>query len=99
MVLRSGIVLAHVGAGFQPAPTRATFKCCLEERRRTPCPGLALLFGYTLHIFDVRTGLRQDVMQVVSDALEHETFVEKLTNARGSEQEDAENEVVLLASI
>ena len=47
--------------------------------------------------FTARPGLREDVMEIVADAEEAEALLEELGHARGAEQEDAEDDVVLLA--
>src|SRR5208337_3321648 len=44
---------------------------------------------------DVGAGLRQDVVQIVADADEGEALLHELADAGCSEQEDAENDVVL----
>jgi hypothetical protein len=67
----------------------------LEQCRRAARPGFALCFGDALDIVDVRTGLREDVVQVVANADEREAFVEKLSDTRGAEEKEAEDDVVL----
>src|ERR1022692_2139906 len=67
----------------------------LEQRGRTPLPGLAFFFGNVFHIVHVRASLGQDMVQVVADADEGESLLQELAHACGAEQEDSENDFVL----
>src|SRR5207244_1367760 len=67
----------------------------LEHCSRTSRPGhLAFFFRGLLTIVHVCRGLRQDVMELVSKTLERKSFFEELSDARGAEQEDAEDLIV-----
>ena len=60
----------------------------LEQRCRTARPAeFALFLRNLLHVVYMGSGLRQDVMEIVSDADERETLLEEFTNAAGAEQE------------
>src|SRR5262245_30111651 len=72
----------------------------LEHRCWTTRPGhLAFFLRGLFAIVHVRRRLRQDVMELISKALERESFFEELADAGGTEQEDAENLVVSSGSI
>lgn len=71
----------------------------LDQRTVTSCPGLAFFNGHFFDVFHICAGLRQHVMEVVSDALEWESFLKEFTDAGGTEQEDAEDDVVFLSGI
>ena len=71
----------------------------LEQRRRSTLPGFAFFLGNVLHVVHVGAGLRQDVMQIVADADERETLLQELAHARGAEEEQSEDHVVLLRVI
>ena len=64
-------------------------RCSLRPRFR------AFFFRDRFHILHIGAGLRQDVMQIVADADERETFLEELTDARRSKQEESQDDVVL----
>ena len=68
----------------------------LEERGRTTSPGFAFFFGDAFNVFHVGAGLGQHMVEIVSDALEEEALIQELADARGSEQEDSKNDVILL---
>src|ERR1700676_4313689 len=76
----------------RPHASRVT---ALEKRRLSPLPAFAFLFRDVFDVVYVGAGLGQNVVQVVANADEGETLFEKLPDARCSEQEDAENGVVL----
>src|SRR5262249_32375947 len=52
----------------------------LHQRSRPARPGLSFFFRHRLHVFHVCRSLRQDVMEVVTDADKREPFVDKLAN-------------------
>src|SRR5579872_1408831 len=68
----------------------------LEQRRVAPLPGLAFFFGDLFHVVHVSAGLGQHVVQVVAHAYKREAFFQELSHARGAEQEDSENHIILL---
>src|SRR5262245_19911708 len=77
------------------ATTAFFFRFLLEECGRTPSPTvLVLFFCDFLDVVHIRCGLGQYVMEIIPDALEHESLVEEFANACCAEQEDAENLVV-----
>src|SRR5215510_758838 len=68
----------------------------LEQRRGTSGPThFAFFFRDLLQFVHICACLREYVMEIVSEAVEHEPFVEKFADAGRSEQENAENEIVL----
>ncbi len=73
----------------RPGPNR------LEQRGGASLPGVALFLGNFLYVVDVGSDLGDQVMQVVAEAEEGESFVEKFADARSTEQEQAEDYVVL----
>src|SRR5262245_55472762 len=100
----NGIVLSsRAGRHTNPDDTRCRFrdrgsavKSLLEQRCCSSGPtGLALVLRNLFHVVHVCTGLRQDVMQIVSNADEAKSLLEELADSARSEQEDAEDDVVL----
>jgi hypothetical protein len=73
----------------RPGPNR------LEQRGGASLPGVALFLGNFLYVVDVGSDLGEKVVQVVAEAEEGESFVEKFADARSAEQEQAEDDVVL----
>jgi len=72
------------------------FPNALDQRRRTSRPThFAFFFRGLLQFVHIRPCLREHVMEIVSKAVEHKSFVEKFADAGGSEQENAEDEIVL----
>ena len=60
--------------------------------------GLPFFLRTGFHVLHVGTGLRQDVVQIVTDADEREAFFQEFADAGGSEQEQAQDDVVALRS-
>jgi len=69
-------------------------KVVLEKGGGAPGPEFAFFFGDFFEVGDVRAGLRQDVMQVVANADEGKTFVQKFTDARCAEEEKSEDDII-----
>jgi len=63
------------------------FHFLLEKSCGAAFPGLAFFLGDFFHIAYLRAGLRQDVVQVVANADEGETFFQEFTNPGGTKQE------------
>ena len=63
----------------------------LEQRCRSPLPGLPLFLRDVFHVVDVGSGLRQDVVEVIADADEGESLFQELADTRSAEQEQPEN--------
>jgi hypothetical protein len=57
-------------------------------------PLLGFFFGGGGNVFHIRTGLRQDVVEVVAQADEGETFVQEFAYAGGAEEEKAQDHFV-----
>src|SRR5579863_6933612 len=68
----------------------------LEQRRRAALPGFPFFLRNLFHVVNIRTSLREDVVQVVADADEGEAFFQELADSRGAEQEQAKDYVVLV---
>ena len=90
MILRKGRP-----ATSEPPFVFAEAELNLEQCSRAARPGFALSFGDAFDIINVGACLRKDVVQVVADADEGEAFIEKLSDARGAEEKEAEDDVVL----
>src|ERR1700730_14624986 len=81
--VREGLARSILAAGIggQECPPHTTSKSpprvSLEQRGRAALPGFAFFFGDVFHIGDVGSGLSQDVVQVVADADEGESFFEE----------------------
>jgi hypothetical protein len=65
------------------APTTLCFS--LEQCCGAALPGLPFFSRDLLHVAYVGAGLRQDMVQVVTDADERETLLEEFAYARGAE--------------
>src|SRR4051812_44982459 len=70
----------------------------LHQSCRTPAPGLAVIRGNALDIFDVSCGLSQDVMEIVANADEREILFQELGDTSGSKEEQSEDDAILLRS-
>jgi len=57
-------------------------------------PLLGFFFGGGGNVLHIRTGLRQDVMEVVAQADEGEAFVQEFAYAGGAEEEEAQDHFV-----
>src|SRR5262245_47753376 len=81
----------HVTKGFFGGGVRGArsppLAYVLQQRSRPPPPAFSFRFCDRFQVFDMGARLRQDVVQVVSDADEREPFLEKLSDTRRSEQE------------
>jgi len=71
----------------------------LKERGGPARPGFAFFFGDALDVYYVGAGLRQDVVQIVPDADEGESFVEKFADACRAEKKKTEDDIVLFAAL
>src|ERR1700728_4580618 len=72
-------------------------KTPLNQSGRPTLPGnLALLLRNRFHILHIGAGLREHMVEIVAEADERESLVEEFADARGSEQEQAQDHVVLL---
>src|ERR1700691_27221 len=67
----------------------------LEQSCRATLPGFAFFLGDIFHVGDVGSGLGEDVVEIVAHADEGEAFFQKFADARGAEQEQAQDYVVL----
>ena len=67
---------------------------CFEKRSGTARPSFAFFFGGFFQVGDVRAGLREDVVQIVTYADEGETFVEKFADTRCAEEKESEDDII-----
>src|SRR4029077_1622528 len=67
----------------------------LEQGGGAAFPGLSFFFGDVFHVGDVGSGLGGAVVEIVADADEGDSVFEELANAGGTEEEEAEDDVVL----
>src|ERR1700681_1103142 len=72
------------GFFFDSSPPVST----LKQRRRPPLPALALCLRNPLHVFHVRSRLRQKMMQIITQADKREAFLQKLSHARRAKQKN-----------
>src|SRR5271166_4527317 len=70
-------------------------RCFLEKGGGAALPGLAFFLGNFLYVVDVGTDLGDEVMQIVAEAEEGETFFKEFADARGAEQEESEDYIIL----
>ena len=82
-------------AGAPCACGDSTAWISLQQRAGAWLPSLAFVFCGGGDVLHVGAGLSQDVVQVVAEADEGEAFVEEFADARGAEQEQAQDDVVL----
>jgi hypothetical protein len=57
----------------------------LEESGRAPCPRPSLFLRDLLDVGHIRTGLRQDMMEIVAEADQGKVLIEEFPNAVGPE--------------
>src|SRR6266478_5572351 len=82
--------------GLVSGPVTALEKLVLEKGGGTARPELAFFFGDFLQVGDVCASLREYVMEIVANADEGKTFVEKFADARCTEEEESQDHVIFV---
>src|SRR5215831_4116998 len=67
----------------------------LEQGRGPPCPVLALRLCDLFYVLHISSCLRQHVVQIVANADERESLVQKLADAGSAEQKKPKYHVIL----
>ena len=83
-------------AGDSPACTQSNPRVgiLLKQRRGSALPAFSFFLGDFFHVTYVGASLGQDMVKVVSDADEGETFFQEFAYAAGTEEEESEDDVV-----